>query len=90
MGGNMYECEAMMNKLIACVVKPYEITLESGRKILVDNERWVGYITEDDDDGYFRGAEFALEEDGWEDCGYLKLSREYFESHVQSWKEVEF
>ena len=69
--------------LIGCICKPYEVVCD-GKPLLVENERMVGVIHENDE-VYFQGVIFDEEDRGGDS---VNLSKKDFNERVESWCEI--
>ena len=73
-----------MRGIFAVECKPYEITLDTGKKITVENEKLIGFFT--DDDG-FTGVCLDPNGDDWE-ISEITLSKEEFDEIKQDYMQI--
>ena len=78
----------MTGKLIAVFIKDYELTDDEGNKEIVRGDVCVGTTNSESDAEYFKGAFFSKYEEGYDFVGSITLTREEFDTKVESWREV--
>lgn len=78
----------MEKKLIAVFLKDYEITDDEGNKAIAHGDVYVGTTNRESDAEYFHGAFFSKDEEGYDFVGSITLTREEFDTQVESWREI--
>ena len=78
----------MDGKLIMALIKDYELTDDEGNKAIVRGDVYVGTTNSESDAEYFHGAFFSKDEEGYDFVGSITLTREEFDTHVESWHEI--
>lgn len=78
----------MAGKLIAVFIKDYELTDDEGNKEIVRGDVYVGTTNSESDAEYFTGAMFSRYDEGYNFIGSVALTREEFDTQVESWHEV--
>lgn len=79
----------MKNNIVACTVKPYEIVLDDGKKLTVQNEIYIGTINPNSGAEYFYGAWFEKSEETFQFLGSISLNQEEFEERIETVKDLE-
>ena len=78
----------MDGKLIMALIKDYELTDDEGNKAIVSGDVYVGTINSESDAEYFTGAMFSRYSEGYDFIGSVALTREEFDTTVESWHEI--
>lgn len=78
----------MKKNLIVVYLKDYEITDDEGNKEIVHGDVYVGTINSESNAEYFHGAWFPKDEEGYDFIGSITLTREEFDTKVESWHEI--
>lgn len=81
------------DSLIACIARPYTIVTDTGKKVKIEGERYVGFWLTDgekitDDTPYFSGVVFTKTKTGWQGGDTLKLTFREFKDQVKTFQEV--
>ena len=79
----------MQNNIIVCTVKPYEIVLEDGEKLIVQDEIYIGTINPNSKAEYFYGTWFDKSEGTYQFQGSISLNQEEFEERIETVKDLE-
>lgn len=82
----------MKTNLVLCNIKPYTITLDTGKEIKVTNEKWFGYFIDngDDDDNYFYATcyDYDNKNDAWTGGETLTVTKQKFCERVETFTNV--
>ena len=76
----------MKNNIVVCTVKPYEIEMDDGKKLTVQDEIYIGTINPNSEEDYFYGAWF---DKSGVFGGSLSLTKEGFKERIETVKDLE-
>lgn len=79
----------MKNNIIVCTAKPYEIEMDDGKKLTVQDDIYIGTINPNSEEDYFYGAVFDTAEETFLFQGSLSLSKEDFKERIETVKDLE-
>lgn len=79
----------MKNNIIVCTAKPYEIEMDDGKKLTVQDDIYIGTINPNSEEDYFYGAVFDTAEGTFLFNGSLSLSKEDFKKRIETVKDLE-
>ena len=78
----------MKNNIVVVTAKPYDLVLDDGKKITVQNEIYIGTINPESEE-YFYGAWFEKNGESFWFLGSVSLNQEDFKKRAGTVKDLE-
>ena len=79
----------MKNNIVVVTAKPYELVLDDGKTITVQDEIYIGTINPESGAEYFYGAWFEKNEESFQFLGSISINQEDFEKRAGTVKDLE-
>lgn len=79
----------MKNNIVVCTAKPYEIEMDDGEKLTVQDDIYIGTINPNSEEDYFYGACFDKPGETFLFEGSLSLTKEDFKEKIETIKDLE-